>query len=145
MRFAPLVLTALVFGTACAGPAEAATCRNTGTFDKWLADFKKEALAQGISPSVLAAASPFLQFEQRIVNRDRAQGVFNQSFLKFSDRMIAGYRMQNGEQQMKSHAALFARVEKEFGVPAPILTAFWVWKAISARTPAKATSSSPSP
>src|SRR4029077_18421547 len=43
----------------------------------------------------------------------------------FSDRMIAGYRMQNGQQQMKSHAALFSRVEKEFGVPAPILTAFW--------------------
>ena len=107
------------------GPAEAATCRNTGSFDKWLADFKKEALSQGISPSVLAAASPYLQFEQRIVNRDRAQGVFNQSFLKFSDRMIAGYRMQSGQQQIKSHAALFAKVEKEFGVPAPILTAFW--------------------
>jgi lytic murein transglycosylase len=74
---------------------------------------------------VLAAASPYLQFEQRIINRDRAQGVFNQSFLKFSDRMIAGYRMQNGQQQIKSNAALFAKVENEFGVPAPILTAFW--------------------
>src|SRR5262245_21531877 len=119
MRFALLALTALAFGTANAGPAQTAPCRNTGSFDKWLADFKKEALAQGISSSVVAAASPYLQFEQRIINRDRAQGVFNQSFLKFSDRMIAGYRMQNGEQQMKSHASLFARVEKEFGVPAP--------------------------
>jgi lytic murein transglycosylase len=115
----------LVIGAALVRPVEAATCRNTGSFDKWLADFKKEALSQGISPSVLAAASPYLQFEQRIINRDRAQGVFNQSFLKFSDRMIAGYRMQNGQQQMKGHAALFSRVEKEFGVPAPILTAFW--------------------
>jgi len=125
MRPAILIITAFAFGGFFAGPAEAATCRNTGNFDTWLAAFKKEALAQGISPSVLAAASPYLQFEQRIVNRDRAQGVFNQSFLKFSDRMIAGYRMQNGQQQMKSHAALFSRVEKEFGVPAPILTAFW--------------------
>ena len=120
-----LALTMLVIGVTLVGAAEAAPCRNTGSFDKWLADFKKEALSQGISPSVLAAASPYLQFEQRIINRDRAQGVFNQSFLKFSDRMIAGYRMQNGEQQMKSNAALFAKVEKEFGVPAPILTAFW--------------------
>ena len=125
MRVAILALTALAFGTAYIGPAEAATCRNTANFDKWVADFKKEALAQGISPSVLAAASPYLQFEQRIINRDRAQGVFNQSFLKFSDRMIAGYRMQNGQQQIKSNAALFAKVENEFGVPAPILTAFW--------------------
>ncbi|HSL80377.1 MAG TPA: lytic murein transglycosylase [Pseudolabrys sp.] len=125
MRPAILIITAFAFGGFFAGPAEAATCRNTGNFDTWLASFKKEALAQGISPSVLAAASPYLQFEQRIINRDRAQGVFNQSFLKFSDRMIAGYRMQNGQQQIKSHAALFAKVEKEFGVPAPILTAFW--------------------
>ncbi|HET8972816.1 MAG TPA: lytic murein transglycosylase, partial [Pseudolabrys sp.] len=125
MRSAIVIITAFAFGGFFAGPAEAATCRNTGSFDTWLANFKKEALAQGISPSVLTAASPYLQFEQRIINRDRAQGVFNQSFLKFSDRMIAGYRMQNGQQQIKSHAALFAKVEKEFGVPAPILAAFW--------------------
>jgi lytic murein transglycosylase len=125
MQKGALALTMVVIGAVLVTPAEAATCRNTGNFDKWLADFKKEALAQGVSPSVLAEASPYLQFEQRIINRDRAQGVFNQSFLKFSDRMIAGYRMQNGQQQMKAHAALFTKVEKEFGVPAPILTAFW--------------------
>jgi lytic murein transglycosylase len=125
MQKGALALTMFVIGAVLVTPAEAATCRSTGNFDKWLADFKKEALAQGVSPSVLAEASPYLQFEQRIINRDRAQGVFNQSCLKFSDRMIAGYRMQNGQQQMKAHAALFTKVEKEFGVPAPILTAFW--------------------
>ncbi|HEY7231489.1 MAG TPA: lytic murein transglycosylase [Pseudolabrys sp.] len=123
MRTTIWVLIALAYMTA--SPASAATCHNTGNFDTWLADFRKEALAQGVSRSVLDAASPYLKFEQRIVNRDRAQGVFNQSFLKFSDRMLAGARMQNGQQQMKSHAALFAKVEKQFGVPAPILTAFW--------------------
>src|SRR4026209_2147343 len=123
MPFALLALTAIV--AAYIAPADAAPCHNPGNFDTWLAAFKKEALAQGISPSVLAAASPYLQFEQRIVTRDRAQGVFNQSFLKFSDRMIAGYRMQNGQQQMKSHAGRSPGVRKEFGVPAPILTAFW--------------------
>jgi lytic murein transglycosylase len=120
-----LKLALVMLGVTLAGQALAASCRNTGSFEKWLADFNKEALAKGISPQVLAAASPHMKFEQRIVNKDRAQGVFNQSFLKFSDRMIAGYRMQNGQKQIKTHAALFARVEKEFGVPAPILTAFW--------------------
>jgi membrane-bound lytic murein transglycosylase B len=125
MRRTISAVIVLAFGMIAAGQASAAVCRNTGSFEKWLADFKKEALAQGISPSVLADASPYLQFEQRIINRDRAQGVFNQSFLKFSDRMIAGYRMQNGQQQMKNNAALFARVEKEFGVPAPSRAACW--------------------
>ena len=121
MKLAAVVVAAAVAGPALAAPA----CQNTGSFDRWMADFKKEALANGISPQVFAAAAPHMKFEQRIVNKDRAQGVFNQSFLKFSDRMIGGARLPNGLAQIKSHAALFAKVEREFGVPAPILTAFW--------------------
>lgn len=118
-------IAALMLGMVLSGEAFAATCQNTGNFDRWLEDFKKEALASGIKPQVLAAAAPHMKFEQRIINRDRAQGIFNQSFLKFSDRLIPASRFQRGEAQLKSHAALFAKVEKEFGVPAPILTAFW--------------------
>ncbi|MEP7030161.1 MAG: lytic murein transglycosylase [Pseudolabrys sp.] len=125
MRKTALKLTAAVLAVAVAGQAHAATCRNTANFDEWLAAFKKEAIAQGIPANVVASASPHMIFEQRIVNKDRAQGVFNLSFLKFSDRILAGARMQNGEKQIKEHAALFAKVEKQYGVPAPILTAFW--------------------
>lgn len=120
-----LKIVSLSLGVMLTGQAWAATCQNTGSFDRWLEDFKKEALANGIRPQVLAAAAPYMKFEQRIVNRDRAQGVFNQSFLKFSDRLIPATRMQNGQAQLQSHAAMFAKVEKEFGVPAPVLTAFW--------------------
>lgn len=117
-------------GLACALPgmathALAATCRNTGAFEPWLENFKKEAIAKGISPRVIAATSPYLKFEARIIGRDRAQGVFNQSFLKFSDRMVGGYRVQNGLKHIRDNAQLFARVEKDFGVPAPPLAAFW--------------------
>ncbi len=115
----------VALGAVLSGQAWAATCQNTGSFDRWLEDFKKEALANGIKPQVLAAAAPYMKFEQRIVNRDRAQGVFNQSFLKFSDRMIANPRLPNGLAQISSHADLFAKVEKQYGVPAAILTAFW--------------------
>lgn len=108
-----------------AGTAMAATCRNTGSFDRWLTGFKTEALTQGISPDILAGAAPYLRFDQRIVNRDRAQGVFNLSFLKFSDRILAGGRVPNGQKQIKAYADLFARVERDFGVPAAPLTAFW--------------------
>jgi lytic murein transglycosylase len=125
MRKTSLKLAVAIAGALLAGPTLAATCQNTGNFETWLEQFKKDAAAQGVSPKVIAAASPYMKFEQRIVNRDRAQGVFNQSFLKFSDRMIANPRLPNGEAQIKAHADLFAKVEKEYGVPAPILTAFW--------------------
>jgi lytic murein transglycosylase len=125
MRKTALKLVVAITSALLAGPTLAATCQNTGNFETWLDQFKKDAAAQGISPKIIAAASPYMKFEQRIVNRDRAQGVFNQSFLKFSDRLLANPRLPNGEAQMRDHADLFARVEKQFGVPAPILTAFW--------------------
>ena len=86
---------------------------------------KAEALKQGISPQVLAAAAPDLVFDPGIIRRDQGQAVFQQTFLQFSDRMVGGARIPNGQKKMKEHAALFAKVEQKYGVPAPVLTAFW--------------------
>jgi lytic murein transglycosylase len=115
---------AVLVAVLLAGPATA-RCRNTGSFEAWLAQFKKDALVQGISPQVLAAAAPYLTFDPAIIRRDQGQAIFNLTFLQFSDKLLAGYRMQNGRAAMKKHAAVFAKVEKGYGVPAPVLTAFW--------------------
>jgi lytic murein transglycosylase len=102
-----------------------ANCRNTGSFEAWFADFKKEALAKGISQSALAAASPYLVFDQRIINIDRGQRFFAQNFVEMSDKMLGYGRLPGGAAQIKKHEALFKREEKEFGVPASVITAFW--------------------
>ena len=102
-----------------------ANCRNTGAFEPWLVDFKKEAAAKGISQSTIAAASPYLVLDQRIINIDRGQRFFAQNFLEISDKMLAGGRLPNGAAQMKKHQAIFAREDKDFGVPASVITAFW--------------------
>jgi lytic murein transglycosylase len=66
-----------------------------------------------------------MTFDQAIIRRDHGQAVFNQTFLQFSDRMVGGGRIPNGLAKIKQHAALFARVEEKYGVPAQVLTAFW--------------------
>ncbi len=121
LKLAAVLLVALVAGPAMAAPR----CRNTGSFERWLEAFKKEALAQGISPQIMAEAAPDLTFDPAIIRRDQGQAVFNLTFLQFSDKLIAGYRMQNGHEAMKKNARIFAEVEKAYGVPAPVLTAFW--------------------
>ncbi|HXX25882.1 MAG TPA: lytic murein transglycosylase [Pseudolabrys sp.] len=126
MRETSLKWAAMLLATLLAAPAIAAPrCQNTANFDRWLADFKKDALAQGISPKVLAEAAPDLTFDPQIIRRDQGQAVFNLTFLQFSDRLISKNRMDNGEAALKKNAAVFARVEKQYGVPAPVLTAFW--------------------
>jgi lytic murein transglycosylase len=125
MRKTALTLAVVALGAALAGPALAASCRNTGSYESWLEGFKKDAVAQGISPKIIAAAAPSMTFDPAIIRRDHGQAVFNQTFLQFSDRMVGGARIPNGQAKMKQHAALFAQVEKKYGVPAPVLTAFW--------------------
>jgi lytic murein transglycosylase len=124
MRAAWAVLTMLLAGVPTAAFGQA-NCRNTGAFEPWLASFKKEAAAQGISQAAIAAASPYLVLDQRIINIDRGQKFFAQNFLEISDKMLAGGRLPNGVNQIKKHQALFEREMKDFGVPSSVITAFW--------------------
>src|ERR1700688_857952 len=103
----------------------AAACHNGLSFDRFLADLKQQAAAAGVSPRALAEASPYLVYDQGIVNRDRGQRVFGQVFTEFAGRMAATYRMQQGQAKIKAHAAAFARAEREYGVPPAVIAAFW--------------------
>ena len=122
--FAVLLAQAL-FVPILATPLFAAGCRDNQAFEPWLAEFFRDAQAAGISRATLEAARPYFVYDQSIVNRDRGQGVFAQSFLQFSDRMAAGYRIDKGRQLIKKHADIFARAEKEYGVPPYPIAAFW--------------------
>ena len=105
--------------------SRAAACHNGASFDRFLADLKQQAAAAGVSQRAIAEAAPYLVYDQGIVNRDRGQRVFGQVFTEFAGRMAAAYRMQQGQAQIKAHAAAFARAEKEYGVPPAVIAAFW--------------------
>ena len=94
-------------------------------FDRFLTDLKQKAVAAGVSSRAIAEASPGLVYDQGIVNRDRGQRVFGQVFTEFAGRMAASYRMQQGQEHIRSHQAAFARAEKEYGVPPAVIAAFW--------------------
>ena len=121
----PSLLAALLLIALPSTALSQANCRNTAPFDPWLASFKREAATKGISQAAIAAATPYLVLDQRIINIDRGQRFFAQNFLEISDKMLAGGRLPNGVNQIKKNQALFARQEKDFGVPASVITAFW--------------------
>jgi lytic murein transglycosylase len=118
---APVLAAALFAATAAA----ATDCRTNGAFEPWLERFKAEAVKQGISKNAIAAAAPYLVYDQRIVNIDRGQRIFAQSFLEFSGKMLPAYRLQTGGAQIKKYAPIFERAEKQYGVPAPVIVGFW--------------------
>jgi lytic murein transglycosylase len=112
---------ALAIGTAT---AHAQCGEGAGGFSTWLAGFKQEAAAAGISAGALSALDG-VGYDQKVINADRRQAVFAQSFLEFAGRMVADYRMSQGKSLLKKHADTFARIEREYGVPGPVVVAFW--------------------
>jgi lytic murein transglycosylase len=122
---AGLTAAALLSGSPIAQAQPGSTCHNGASFERWLADFKRQALTQGISQRTLAAAEPLMKFDQSVVNKDRGGAVFSQTFLEFSDRMIAKYRIASGTQKLQKQKDMFQKIEQQYGVPGPVLVAFW--------------------
>jgi lytic murein transglycosylase len=106
-------------------PALSAACSNPANFQEWLQDFKQQAVAQGVSPDTVSMSLQGVSYDPATIAKDRGMGVFAQSFLQFSDRMVAGYRLQQGAGLIKKNSGLFKKIEQQFGVPGPVLVAFW--------------------
>jgi lytic murein transglycosylase len=106
-------------------PAFAQSCQNNpAAFPAWLDDARAEAQALGISANAVRALDG-VRYDQSIVNRDRAQGVFSQTFLEFSDRVVSSSRPQTGQQHLTTYATLFAQIERRYGVPGAVVVALW--------------------
>jgi lytic murein transglycosylase len=107
------------------GTAMAASCQNSGNFDGWLAAFKVDAAKQGVTQKTIQSALAGMTMDQNIINTDRGQKFFQQSFLEFSDKLASKNRQTSGASQIVKHKATFARAEQQYGVPAPVIAAFW--------------------
>lgn len=115
-------LAILLSGSAAASAA----CKASGAgFDAWLASFKSEAVGAGISPGTVESALAGVSYDPAVIKKDRGQGVFSQTFLEFSGRMVSKGRIGQGAARIKKNASLFQRLEADYGVPAPVLVAVW--------------------
>ncbi|NEX00040.1 lytic murein transglycosylase [Rhodopseudomonas sp. BR0G17] len=125
---AAVAAATLVMTMSLSSPALAqrgASCHGGQSFDQFLAGLKQKAVAAGVSQRAIAEASPYLVYDQGIVNRDRGQRVFGQIFTVFAGRMASEGRRVKGQQLIRQYANAFARAEKEYGVPPAVITAFW--------------------
>ncbi|RUV17104.1 lytic murein transglycosylase [Mesorhizobium sp. M7A.F.Ca.MR.245.00.0.0] len=122
MRLRSKVLAAALTLCATALPAMAQECG--GDFETWKQGVAAEAKAAGVGTAGLDALEA-ATFDDKVLARDRAQGVFTQTFVEFSNRMISAYRLKQGAANMKKYADVFARADQQFGVQAPIIAAFW--------------------
>jgi len=121
IAYAAVWLACIAF---CTGPGVADDCQH-GSFDNWLAGFKQEAAAQGISQGTIATALNGVTFDPAVIARDHAQDVFQQSFEQFSGRMVSPDRLHKGANMLKRYGSILVRIEDAYGVPGPVLVAIW--------------------
>jgi lytic murein transglycosylase len=115
-----------LLSVAFVAPVEAASCGNTGGgFGPWLAAFKKQAATQGISQSSIRAGLDGVTYDGRIIRLDRNQKSFKLSFEQFYARRVGGVLIGRARARLRTHAATFDRVEREFGVPREIVVSIW--------------------
>ncbi len=94
-------------------------------FSAWLAGVKAEAAQRGISAGILEQALGDLEPDPRVVVLDRRQPEFTQTFSRYLSRAVTDERIKDGQDMMRQHANLLTALEREYGVPARFLVAFW--------------------
>lgn len=114
---------AVTLASLLATTAMAAECG--GDLSTFLQGVKAEAVAAGASAAAADKALAGAQIDQKVLSRDRAQGVFKQTFLDFSQRTVSKARLDIGAKKIRELSDVFGRAESEFGVPAGVIAAFW--------------------
>ena len=123
MRLAHAFTAATVLSLSLAAPAIAAQCNHPGGFDAFIADFKKEAAAKGLSQRTLAALNT-VTLDPSVLVADKRQGVFKLSYEQFGPPRINS-RFAKASRMMQEHAATLRKVERPFGVPGSMAIALW--------------------
>ncbi|HHV67576.1 MAG TPA: lytic murein transglycosylase, partial [Ochrobactrum intermedium] len=93
-------------------------------FGQWMDNLTKEARDAGVGEKGIAELHKAM-LEQKVLDRDRKQTVFNLTFTEFSKRLISEARLKKGRDNLVKYADVFKKVEDTYGVPGSVLAAFW--------------------
>ncbi|MEL0105894.1 MAG: lytic murein transglycosylase [Rhodospirillaceae bacterium] len=95
------------------------------SFEEWLQSFRVDASNKGIHQATLNATLTGLRPNPRIIELDRRQPEFTQTFWRYLSRRVSEARIQRGRSLLKKHGAVLKQIEARYGVPGRFLVSFW--------------------
>lgn len=99
--------------------------RNAAGFARWVAAFRRQARVRGVPSSTLNSAFADAQFLPRVVELDHRQPEFTRAIWDYLDLMVSSSRVIHGREKLAEYRSVASRVQKQYGVPAPVLVAIW--------------------
>lgn len=126
MKVVMKTLALASMAVAMATSAQAASCGQTGAgFEQWKQDFAGEARAAGVKQRGLSALAS-ANYANATIKADRAvHKAFSGSVESFMQRRGAASIISKGKQLKRQNAALFADIQRRYGVPPGVLLAIW--------------------
>ena len=96
-----------------------------GDFAACVARLQAAARAEGISERVVDEVLGTVTQQERVLELDRKQPEFTLPFTEYYNRRVTPERVARGRALLAEHAAMLRGIERDFGVPAKYLVAFW--------------------
>ncbi|EED34610.1 glycosidase family protein [Luminiphilus syltensis NOR5-1B] len=116
LQFYGVILLSL-FGTAAsADPAEFEQCKT---------QMQLQASAQGVSEATVKEVIPTLEYQARVIELDRSQPEFTQSFADYFGKRVSQSRIDKGRELYAQYRDFLAELTRKYGVPGQYLVAFW--------------------
>ena len=85
-------------------------------FPQWVESFRPRALAKGVSDATYSRVMGGIKPDTSVYQQDRNQPEFKEQLWQYLNRRVSDWRIITGKERAKEHAALLARIEKDFGV-----------------------------
>ena len=94
-------------------------------FEGWLQELKTEAQGRGISSQTINRALGKVKRIPRVLELDRRQPEFTQTFWTYMGRAVNDARIKKGKALLVKHKKLLDKIYKKYGVPPRFLVSFW--------------------
>lgn len=94
-------------------------------FQAWIEALKVEARGKGISNRTLDAAFRRVKMNPRVIELNENQPEFSRAIWDYMDGAVSSDRVSRGRSLMRQYRKSLGRAERQYDVPASIITAIW--------------------
>jgi len=94
-------------------------------FAACVAQLGDQARERGLPAESVDPVLAGLEYQARVIELDRAQPEFSQTFAAYLRTRVTDDRVRRGRELLARHEGLLERLTREFGVPGRYLIAFW--------------------
>ena len=94
-------------------------------FSAWISRFRARARAAGISDRTFDQAFQGIEYDKKVIERDRNQSEFTKTIWEYLDSAASDTRVKNGKAAYRKHRRTLSAIEARYGVDKDVIVAIW--------------------